>query len=280
MKRIINYLLLAVAVFSLASCTPKDIVYMKDFDANDIAKVRAQQRLTAQPDDRIAVYVSSKDPSLAEVFNLMTSSRSMTNRTTATSGPGSNVSYNSTGNNTLTYTVLTDGTIDFPILGRIKVEGKTRQEIAQLIQNRLVSEKLLTDAIVTVDFTNATISVLGDVKNPGEYLIDKDNLTIWQAIAKSGDLNITGLRTNVLVVREEDGVDRAYRLDLTNTEATMQSPAYYLQQNDIVYVEPNNMKKRSANVNGNNVLSVPFWMSAASFVTSMAVLIYNVVHKN
>lgn len=279
MKRIINYLLIVVAV-CLASCTPKNIVYMQDFDANDIAKVRAQQRLTAQPDDRIAIYVSSKDPSLAEVFNLMTSNRTVTGRSSASSGPGITTSSTGTGsNNTLTYTVLTDGTIDFPILGRIKVAGKTRQEIAELIQKRLVSEKLLTDAIVTVDFTNATISVLGDVRSPGEYLIDKDNLTIWQAIAKAGDLNITGLRTNVLVVREENGQDKAYRLDLTNTETTMMSPAYYLQQNDIVYIEPNDMKKRTANVNGNNVLSVPFWMSAASFVTSMAVLIYNLVKK-
>ena len=85
------------------------------------------------------------------------------------------------------------------------------------------------------------------------------------------------MRNNVLVVREENGEDRAYRLDLTDTEATMQSPAYYLQQNDIVYVEPNDMKKRQANVNGNNVLSAPFWISTASFVASIAVLISNAI---
>ncbi len=148
-----------------------------------------------------------------------------------------------------------------------------------MLQKRLVSEKLLTDAIVTVEFLNATVSVLGDVSSPGEYVIDKENLTIWQAIAKAGDLNITGKRNNVLVVREENGQDRAYRIDLTDTEAAMQSPAYYLQQNDIVYVEPNDMKKRNAVVNGNNVLTVSFWMSAASFVASMAILVTNLIKK-
>ncbi len=278
MKRLINYLILAVAAVALASCTPKNITYMQEFDNNEIAKVRAQQRLTAQPDDKIAIYVSSKDASLAEVFNLMTNQRTMTNHTSATAGPGA--SQSTSNNSTLAYTVNSDGYIDFPIIGKIKVAGLTRQEIAETIQSRLVNERLLTDAIVTVDFMNATISVLGDVKNPGEYLIDKDDITIWQAIAKAGDLNITGMRTNVLVVREENGQDKAYRLDLTNTEATMDSPAYYLQQNDIVYVEPNDMKKRSANVNGNNVLSVPFWISAASFLTSVAVLITNLINKN
>ncbi|MBD5283857.1 MAG: polysaccharide export protein [Bacteroides sp.] len=249
---------------------------MQEFNNNDIAKVRSQQRLTAQPDDRIAIYVSSKDPSLAEVFNLMTNQRTITTRSSAQSGPGASQSSGG-NNNTLTYTVNPQGDIEFPILGKVHIAGLTRQEIADAIQNRLVSQRLLTDAIVTVDFMNATISVLGDVKTPGEYLIDKDNLNIWQAIAKAGDLNITGLRNNVLVVREENGEDRAYRLDLTDTEATMQSPAYYLQQNDIVYVEPNDMKKRQANVNGNNVLSAPFWISTASFVASIAVLISNAI---
>lgn len=279
MRRIYNFLLLAVLGVMISGCTPKNITYMNGFDNNEIAKVRAQQRLTAQPDDRIAIYVSSKDASLAEVFNLMTSQRTMTNRSSAASGATPGTSVSTGNNNTLTYTVNDNGSIEFPILGSIHVAGLTRQEIAQLLQRRLVSERLLTDAIVTVEFMNATVSVLGDVKSPGEYLIDKENLTIWQAIAKAGDLNITGMRENVLVVREENGQDKAYRIDLTNTEATMQSPAYYLQQNDIVYIEPNDMKKRTANVNGNNVLSVPFWMSAASFVTSMAVLISNLVKK-
>ncbi len=277
MKRIYNSLLLLCAIVMFSACTPKNITYMQGFDNGDIAKVRAQQRLTAQADDKIGIYVSSKDPSLAEVFNLLSTSR-MINSSNANSNGMVGVR-SSGGNNTLAYTVNDRGDIEFPILGYIHVAGLTRQEIAELLQKRLVSEKLLTDAIVTVEFLNATVSVLGDVSSPGEYVIDKENLTIWQAIAKAGDLNITGKRNNVLVVREENGQDRAYRIDLTDTEAAMQSPAYYLQQNDIVYVEPNDMKKRNAVVNGNNVLTVSFWMSAASFVASMAILVTNLIKK-
>ena len=133
---------------------------------------------------------------------------------------------------------------------------------------------MLKDPTVTVEFLNATISVLGDVRNPGEYAIDRENLNIIQAISKAGDLNITGQRENVLVVREENGQDRAYRVDLTNTAELMQSPAYYLQQNDIVYVEPNDMKKRESINNANTILTPTFWLSVASFATTIAVLIF------
>ena len=159
------------------------------------------------------------------------------------------------------------------MLGEIKVAGMSRHDIAKLIQNELRSSEQLKDAVVTVDFLNATVSVLGDVNRPGEYPIDRDDMNVLQAISKAGDLNITGDRKNVLVVREENGKDVAYRLDLTNTASLMQSPAFYLQQNDVVYVEPNNVKKRQATVNGNTVLTPSFWLSVASFLTTIVVLI-------
>lgn len=267
MKKIIFGLF---ALLMMASCAPKNITYMRGFENNQLADVRPAVYLTAQPQDKLTIYVSSKDPALAEIFNLMSTNRTIGSGSSASTG----VRSGGTGSS-LSYTVNSEGYIDFPVLGPVKVEGMTRQEIAEMFQRRLVSERLLTDAIVTVEFTNATVTVLGDVGGPGEYRIENDQMTIWQAIARAGDLSITGMRTNVLVVREENGKDRAYRLDLTDTEGTMQSPAYYLRQNDIVYVEPNNMKKRSANVNGNNVLSVPFWMSAISFLSSMTLLVIN-----
>ena len=99
-------------------------------------------------------------------------------------------------------------------------------------------------------------------------------MNILQALSKAGDLQITGQRKNVLVVREENGKDVAYRVDLTDTKALMESPAFHLQQNDVIYVEPNNMAKRQSQVNGNNLLTPGFWMSIASFLASMSVLIF------
>jgi polysaccharide export outer membrane protein len=111
------------------------------------------------------------------------------------------------------------------------------------------------------------------VKTPGEYAIDRDDLNIIQAISKAGDLDITGMRKNVLVVRKENGVETAYRLDLTDTKSIFDSPVYHLQQDDIVYVEPNAVKKRQSTPNGNNVLTPSFWISIASFLVTVAVLI-------
>ncbi|MDE7144300.1 MAG: polysaccharide export protein, partial [Muribaculaceae bacterium] len=138
---------------------------------------------------------------------------------------------------------------------------------------RLTAENLLKDPIVIVEFLNATVSLLGDVSSPGEYPIDRDNMTILQALGKAGDLQITGMRQNVLVVREENGKDVAYRLDLTDTETLMTSPAFYVQQNDVIYVEPNDTKKRQSTANGNTFLTPGFWLSIISFLTSMVVLI-------
>lgn len=235
---------------------------MQGFEEGQTENVKVERRLTVQPDDRLAIVVTSKDPALAEVFNLSVSQY--------------RIGLNSSGNSdsrTAAFTVAADGTIQYPILGNIHVAGLSRTQVASLIQRELVARKLLKDPTVTVEFLNASVSVLGDVKNPGEYVIDRDNMTILQAISKAGDLNITGLRENVLVVREENGKDVAYRLDLTNAQKLMGSPAYYVQQNDVIYVEPNNARKRQATESGNTALTPSFWISVASLLATITALI-------
>lgn len=233
---------------------------MQGFDNGDVQAVREQRRITVQPDDQLSIVVSSKDPELAEVFNLAIAQY--------------RIGYTNQNNqNTSAYTVDPDGNINYPIVGKIHIAGLNRHEVSDVIQNELINKNLLKDPVVTVEFLNATVSIIGDVARPGEYSIDKDNLTILQALSKAGDLNITGLREHVLVVREENGQDRAYRLDLTNPESLMTSPAYYLQQNDVVYVEPNATKKRQATANGNTVLTPTFWISVASLLTTITALL-------
>lgn len=254
----------AVACLFATSCTtPKDITYMQGFENGDTQAVRVDSRLTVQPDDRLSICVSSKDAELANIFHLMVSQRQI-----------GQAGASSSNTMTSSYVVGPNGEINFPQLGRIKVEGLTRQQMATMIEGEIIGRGLLKDAIVTVEFMNATIAVLGDVATPGEYPIDRDNLNILQALSKAGDLTITGDRKNVLVVREEGGKEMAYRLDLTNTAELMQSPAYYLRQNDIIYVEPNNYKKRTATNNANTVLTPSFWLSVASFITTISVLLF------
>lgn len=252
-----------IALFGLflTSCsTPKDITYMQGFSNDAVQAVREQRRITVQPDDKLSIVVSSKDPALAEVFNLAIAQY--------------RIGYTNQNNqNTSAYTVDPNGDINYPIIGKIHISGLNRHEVAEKIQNEIIQNDLLKNPVVTVEFLNATVSVLGDVAKPGEYDIDKDNMTILQALSKAGDLNITGLREQVLVVREENGQDRAYRLDLTDTQSLMQSPAYYLQQNDVVYVEPNATKKRQATPVGSTIFTPTFWISVASLLTTITALI-------
>lgn len=256
---------MASGLMLIASCSsPKDITYMQGFDAGAAQAVRQQSRITVQPDDKLSIVVTSKNPELAEVFNLAVAQH----RVGYISNP-------SVSNNSVTapFTVSPDGTIDYPILGTLQVAGLSRQQVSELIKEKLVAGNLLSDPTVTVDFLNATVSVLGDVARPGEYTIDRDNMNLLQAISKAGDLQITGQRENVLVVREVDGKDVAYRVNLTDPESLFQSPAFYMQQNDVVYVEPNETKKRQATAWGNTVLTPAFWISVASLLTTITAII-------
>ena len=173
------------------------------------------------------------------------------------------------------YTVDADGNIDFPVLGKIHVAGMKREEIASHIKNELVTKNLVKDPVVTVEFMNLCISVLGEVNNPGRFNIDRDRITILDAISMAGDLTIYGNRYKVMVMRQEGDIQRVYGVNLTSGEHIYTSPVYYLQQNDVVYVEPNDVKARQSTVNGNNIRSTSFWISLASLLTSIGILIFN-----
>lgn len=162
-----------------------------------------------------------------------------------------------------------EGYIEFPVLGAINVNGKTRKEIASLIKEELISRELLKDPVVTVEFANLCISVLGEVKTPGRYSIDRDKVTLLDAIGMAGDLTIYGKRDKVFVLRENGGTRYSYSVNLCSAEDLFSSPAYYLQQNDIVYVEPGNVRANQSTVNGNTIRSTSFWISVTSLIASL-----------
>ena len=263
--------LLAAGCLLLSSCgSSQQVVYFQDMQPGESEIVLPEaQAITVRPEDKISIIVNSRDPQLTDLFNLPILSRQL-GQSLRGSGTSSGSSQGVSA-----YTVDASGEIDFPVLGKIYVAGMKREEIAAYIKDALIRENLVKDPVVTVEFANLCVSVLGEVNNPGRFSIDRDRLTILDALSMAGDLTIYGNRFKVMVLRQEGDVQRVYGIDLTSGNHVYTSPAYYLQQNDVVYVEPNSMKARQSTVNGNNVRSTSFWISLASLLTSIAILIFN-----
>ncbi len=165
------------------------------------------------------------------------------------------------------YLIDTDGNIDFPVIGRIKLAGLTRAAATDLLKEQL--KPYLNNPTILMRILNYKITVLGEVRNPGTFTIPNERITLPEALGIAGDLNITGERKNVLVIREVDGKKIETRVDLT-TKELFSSPVFYLSQNDIIYVEPNRAKINSSVVNPGNVSLI---LSAVSLFVTIAILI-------
>lgn len=253
MKKL-SFLMMMVGLLLTSCKTPKDIAYLQDVNVNMPIKTQVDGRIRFHTGDKLSIYVHSRDPQLMSLFNL-----SQGNMGTSTTGNGGHYAY----------TVDDNGCIDFPVLGAVNVLGMTRTEVAQNIKNRLMTENLCKDPVVTVSFYDMNFSVLGMVSGAGVMPITKDKITILEAVAMASDLQIDGIRKNVLVMRQEGNQQVPYRVDLTSAESIYNSPVYYIRQNDIVYVEPNNKTKRNSTVLANSVYQPSFWMSLASFLATM-----------
>lgn len=255
-------ILLVIVLFS--SCdSSKKVVYFQDLKPGISEQLIASTQITFRPEDKLSIVVSSKDPQLASLFNLPIASF----RAGLASGA------QNSNQEMSVYTVDSQGYIEFPVLGKIRVAGMTRSELAGYIKDRLIKENLIKDPVVTVEFMNLSVFVLGEVNKPGRINIDRDRITVLDAISMAGDLSIYGKRNPVYVLRKEGDKETAYQLDLCSAKQIYSSPAYYLQQNDVIYVEPNSVRARQSTVNGNNVRSTSFWMSLASLLTTITVLI-------
>lgn len=260
--------LAAAMMLGLSAChTPKDITYFQDLEDGARREVSAPKELVVTPGDQLSITVHSKDPQLAMLFNLPIASSRIGQ--TSTSGA------TSTSGQVSMYTVDAYGDIEFPVLGTLHIGGMKRTEVADYVKRELLQRNLVKDPTVIVDFYNRSVSVLGEVSKPGRVNIDRDRFTIIDAIAGAGDLTIQGKRANVVVLRQEDGRQVAHTVDLTDARATLSSPVYYLQQNDIIYVEPTDVRKRQTTANGNSVFTPSFWISIASFATTVLLLIKN-----
>lgn len=266
----------AVAAMITGCSTPKNIAYFQDGENAKVIEtvVLEQNAIKVQPYDKLSIVVNSKDPALSQLFNLSVVTN-YAKQAGGFSGSGSQTwdFAPSVNEGISTYTVSTEGTIDFPILGELKIAGMTRDELAGYIKGELVGRNLIKDPIVTVEFLNIGFSVLGEVNRPGRFDLNKDVINIIEAISLAGDLSIQGQRENVMLLRQGQNGLETYRIDLTNIEETTKSPAFFLKQGDVIYVEPNNIRKRQTTNNGNNLMNVSFWISVASLLTTAAVLL-------
>lgn len=251
-------------VLLVSSCaSTKDIAYFQNKLVNQPEKIDKHAGIIIQPKDFISVVVSSRNPEVVAMFN----------QPAVTYQAGTEISTLNTYNQRLLgYVVDNDGFIDLPVLGKLNVAGYTRWELAEIVKNKLISEGYLTDAIVSVEFLNFKVSVLGEVANPGTFVIEGDKVTILQAISLARDLTIFGRRDNVSVIREQNGQRTIYEINLTDVDL-FKSPAYYLQQNDIVYVQPNDIKARQSTTDDKTLRISSIALSSGSLLISVVTLL-------
>ena len=262
-----KFLMILSAILLLSSCaTVKDIAYFQNKVVDHPEKIDKHAGIVIQPKDQLSIVVSSRNPELVAMFNL----------TTVQYQQGSEITGNAGGQRLLGYVVDNDGNIDFPVLGLLHVAGLTRWELSELIKKELLDKQYLTDAVVTVEFMNFKVSVIGEVASPGTYAIQGDKVTILQAISMARDLTIYGERQNVSVIRERDGERTIYEIDLRDVDL-FKSPAYYLQQNDIVYVQPNKYKERQSTVDNKTQWITSLAISGGSILLSIASIITNFI---
>lgn len=264
MKKLIyseSIFLLAV-VFLLTACgSSKQIAYLGDMPSADVTVAGELYNARIMPKDELTISVSTSNPSASQQFNL-TAAGTMKQSNMLTSQP-----------TLITYLVDNNGNIDFPLVGNLHVAGLTRNEVEKMISEKIRPYLSETEnPIVTVRMSGYTISVLGEVNEPGIFNVTRETINIFEALARAGDMTIYGLRTNVKLIREDaSGKKEVHSLNLNDANILL-SPYYHLQQNDIVYVEPNKTKAQNSDIG--NMTSL--WFSASGILVSVATLLISI----
>ena len=263
-KHAFNLFIVLAAMLLLSSCaSTKDVPYFKNSKYVDLSESGFLYDARIMPKDQLTITVSSTNDQTASPFNL-TVPTPYTSSSRSTSSQGM----------LQTYLVDNQGNIDFPIIGTVKLGGLTKSEAEQLIEKR-ISPYVSGDEqpIVTVRMVGYQISVLGEVNRPGTFTVSREKITILEALAQAGDLTIHGIRNNVKLIREDaSGTKNIVELNL-NDANLINSPYYYLQQNDVVYVTPNKVKAQNSSIGSVTTL----WFSATSILISLTSLLYNIL---
>ena len=253
--------IITLCLLFLSSCASyKKVPYLQDeYAVKNLQEARPMYDAKIMPKDLLTITVNTADPEVevADFFNLTVQTSYNTTRTTSLSQQPT----------LQQYLVSNEGTIDFPVLGSLKVAGLTKGEAEELICKKL--SVYLQNPIVTVRMSNYKISVLGEVARPGIFSVNYEKINVFEALSLAGDLTIWGMRDNVKLIRENaDGQSEVVKLDLNKTDI-VDNPYYYLQQNDVLYVTPNKSKAKNSGIGQ----STPLWFSAAGTIISVANII-------
>lgn len=251
----------SIGIILLSGCTMrKNIPYFKGLESSNDETAVVQNEAVIHNDDVLSIIVSALDPITVAPFNLPV---------VTYQSPGSEQLYS---NQSLQpYLVDVNGEITFPVIGKIKVGGLKKSEAAELIKKKL--EPYLKDPIVIIQFRNYKITVLGEVNRPGSYTISNERISILEALGMAGDLSIYGRRDNVLLIRETEGGKKEYvRINLNDTNI-LSSPYFYLQQNDVLYVQPNNTRVTAA-----SSTNIGLYLSTISTLATTATVIISIIN--
>ena len=258
-KRLLFFTLTCIL---LASCQSyKKVPYLQD--SGEVQRAVAEAKLydaRIMPKDLLTIVVSCSDPELAMPFNLTVATPVSASQNSLTNQPALQQ-----------YLVDNRGNIDFPVLGTLHIGGLTKGEAESLIKEKLKGY-IKENTIVTVRMANYKISVIGEVNAPGTFTISNEKVNLFEALAMAGDMTVYGLRDNVRLIREDaDGHQHIITLDMNRVDI-VQSPYYYLQQNDILYVTPNKTKAKTADIS----TSTTIWFSVVGTLVSLASLIITI----
>ncbi|WP_164123626.1 polysaccharide biosynthesis/export family protein [Sphingobacterium sp. xlx-130] len=255
-----NKIYLALLVLlTFASCASrKNIVYLQPSQL-ELENMQTKYAPKIQQEDLLTITVSAADVKATLPFNQQ-------NIYQAAAGSATDMAFKPT------YLVDANGEIDFPVLGKVKVGGLSRLEATDLLRNRL--KQYIVDPGVNISFTNFKITVLGEVNKPGTYNLPQERVTVLEALGLAGDMTIKGVRNNVLLIREKDGKKQMERLNLLS-DSLLNSPYYYLAQNDVLYVEPNGSQVRNSSLGQNTNV----WISITSLIITITALIVTNANK-
>ena len=254
MRKILLFVF-AINFFFLSCASRKDLVYFQPADSIALVTNYESNAPKLQPGDILAISVTADDVRATQPFNPISSYAGATGAGLQNNNPF-----------IPTYAIDNNGFIDFPKLGKVKLAGKTRTEAIDYMRQEV--GKYIISPGISMELRNFRVTVLGEVKNPGTYPINNDRITLLEALGLAGDLTINGVRDNVLVIREQNGKKSEYRVNLTSRDA-LNSPVYYLAQNDVVYVEPNGARIQSSKYTQNTSIFVSV---AGVLITVISVL--------
>ena len=267
MKTLFKTLTIALLATVLVGCNSTKRVIYKFAKDETVKSIVEDGQIRIKPLDRLTIVVSSQNPELAAPFNAPSSFNSLTPNPLGSSSANGMQSVQ-------VRTVDENGTLEMPLIGKIECKGKTRSELSNEIAKKIIDGGYINDAMVNIQFADMKVFVLGEVNRPGEYNITRDKITILEALAMAGDMTIYGNRENVAVIRRGTGKEyEVFNLNFLEGNQ-MTSPAVYLQQGDVVYIQPNKYKAATAEINQNRT----FWISIASTLITATSLVLTIVN--